>query len=119
MGPSNGIDSRGWRLKPSSVLSTCVSWLSGPRGCGGVGQRQVDAQAGVVLPSSTVKRSLGNGLVAAGVGKVKQRVNGRQQRSILQRFEVHLARRRVSSTSCPAIRNPPEGSAIQGQRGTT
>src|SRR5262247_1261122 len=58
--PSNGIDSRGWRLKPSNVLMTSRSsqsegWTS-QSGSGKATRRPV-----LWLPSLTVNQSLGKG----------------------------------------------------------
>src|SRR5947208_9081942 len=63
IGRENGMDRRGWRLKPSSVLMTSISAQSDGRpaqsGLGSVTRTPVFWSW-----SSTVKRSLGNGLLA-------------------------------------------------------
>src|SRR5262245_9264128 len=60
IGPLNGIDRRGWRLKPSSELRMLTSAASDGRlaasGSGRLTRRLVSW-----LVSATVKRSLGNG----------------------------------------------------------
>jgi hypothetical protein len=62
IGPENGMDRRGWRLKPSSVLMTSISAQSDGRtaqsGLGSFTRTPVFWSW-----SSTVKRSLGNGLL--------------------------------------------------------
>jgi len=62
--PENGMDTRGCKLKPSSVLSTSMSAQSeGRTRQSGLGRR---TRTPVLwLGSSTVKRSVGNGIVAA------------------------------------------------------
>src|SRR5215813_13018764 len=60
--PSKGMDSRGWRLKPSSVLMTARSsqsdWRTAQSGKGKLTRRRV-----FCLASGTVNQSLGNGPV--------------------------------------------------------
>src|SRR5262249_40198555 len=61
IGPENGIETRGWRLKPSSVLMTSMSAQSeGRTAQSGLGRL---TRSPVLLSwSNTVKRSLGNRL---------------------------------------------------------
>src|SRR2546426_2869565 len=61
IGPENGIDTRGCRLKPSSVLSTSMSRQSETRTAqSGLG-RLIRTPV-LWLGSGTVKRSVGNGI---------------------------------------------------------
>src|SRR6516165_3964606 len=70
----------------------------------GVGQGQVHPPPGV-LRGVRDREAVAGERAGCRRGKVKYGVDGRQQRPILQRFDVQIAHKRTSSTSCtPAER---------------
>ena len=112
IGPSKGMDKRGCRLNPSSVLSTWVSSLS-ERCVLGSGSGKFTRRPVFCVSSATVNQSLGNGPLA-GVLKSKRATNTTVNRRRV--FELTFAFTAQNGQQCEAKARTSITEGLEDQR---